>query len=109
MKWKIDYYNESVRKDILTLPKSLLARYFRMTDLMEEFGPHLGAPHTKAFGGGLYEIRLKSQDGIARVFFCLVVDHTITVLHSFIKKDQKTPLRELDVAKKRLKEVKNER
>lgn len=105
--WEITYYSDSIRKDIFSLPRSLLARYFRTTDLMEEFGPNLGDPHTKAFGNGLFEIRLKAQEGIARVFFCTVIQKKITILHSFVKKDQKTPLKELDIAKKRLKEIKN--
>lgn len=101
MTWKIIYYNNSVQKDILFLPKSLLARYFRTIDLIEEFGPNLGFPHTKAFGNGLFEIRLKAQEGIARVFFCAVINQKVLVLHSFVKKDQKTPIKELDIAKKR--------
>jgi len=44
---------------------------------------------------------------IARVFFCTVIGRRIMMLHSFIKKSQKTPLRELDVARKRMKEVKD--
>lgn len=84
-----------------------MARYFRTTELIEEFGPNLGSPHTKAFGKGLFEIRLKAQEGIARVFFCTIVHRKIIVLHSFVKKDQKTPQKELDIAKKRLKEIKN--
>jgi phage-related protein len=64
-------------------------------------------PHTSPFGGGLFELRLKSTEGIARVFFCTVVKQEIMMLHSFIKKTQKTPNRELNIAKLRIKELKN--
>ena len=37
---------------------------------MEVYGPDLGMPHTRAMGDGLFELRLKAAEGIARVFFC---------------------------------------
>jgi phage-related protein len=40
-------------------------------------GPNLGEPHTKAFGEGLFEMRLKDAEGIARVFFCTLVGKRI--------------------------------
>jgi phage-related protein len=67
---------------------------------------HLGAPHTKAFGDGLFELRLKGAEGIARVFYCTLVGQKIVMLHSFIKKTQKTPRSELAIALQRMKEVK---
>ena len=69
--------------------------------------PELGSPHTKAFGDGLFELRLKGAEGIARVFFCTLVAKRIVMLHSFIKKSDKTPLREREIAEARLKEVKD--
>ena len=74
---------------------------------MVAIGPNLGEPHTKAFGNGLFELRLKGAEGIARVFFCTQIGKRIVVLHSFIKKSDRTPRRELDVALTRLKEMKH--
>ncbi len=51
------------------------------------FGPNLGEPHTKAFGNGLFELRLKGADGTARVFFCTQVCQRIVMLHCFVKKN----------------------
>lgn len=90
----------------MTLPATLQARYIGLTNRMFEFGPHLGLPHTDAFGGGLFELRLKGAEGIARVFFCTMVEQEIVMLHSFIKKTQKTPEKELKLAKQRMKEIK---
>jgi len=90
----------------MTLPATLKARYIGLTNRMLEFGPHLGLPHTDAFGGGLFELRLKGAEGIARVFFCTMVEQEIVMLHSFIKKTQKTPEKELKLAKQRMKEIK---
>jgi len=88
------------------LPATLQARYIGLTDRMMEHGPHLGLPHTDAFGGGLFELRLKGIEGIARVFFCTMIGQEIVMLHSFIKKTQKTPDKELRIAKERMKELK---
>ena len=70
-------------------------------------GPNLGEPHTEAFGGGLFELRLKGAEGIARVFYCTLVGRRIVMLHGFVKKTQKTPPRERRIAEARLKEIKN--
>jgi|SRR6185312_15729328 len=105
--WKINYYNEAVFEKIETLPKKLLGKYGAITNRMIEHGPILGMPYVKAMKKGLYEIRLKSEEGIARVFFCIAVNSTIIILHSFIKKTQETPKKELDLAIYRMKEVKN--
>lgn len=73
---------------------------------MEEHGADLRLPHSRAMGEGLFELRCKGAEGIGRVFYCTMVGRQIVILHSFIKKTQETPDRELNTAHKRLKEVK---
>ena len=107
MDYSIEYYSDSVAEEIIALPDTLAARYVVLTRRVVAVGPNLGAPHTEAFGDGLFELRLKGQEGIARVFFCLLVRRRVLVLHSFLKKTQKTPRREIEIAHKRMKEVKN--
>ncbi|MDR0779799.1 MAG: type II toxin-antitoxin system RelE/ParE family toxin [Pseudomonadales bacterium] len=107
MLYSIHYYSAAVQADITKLPPTLRARYFNLTDRMEISGPNLGKPHTEAFGDGLFELRLKGAEGIARVFFCTLVGRRIVMLHSFVKKTDKTPLAERRIAETRLKEVKN--
>jgi phage-related protein len=58
-------------------------------------------------GGGLFELRLKAAEGIARVFYCTMVDKKIVILHQFIKKTDKTPSKEVEIARRRMKEIKN--
>ena len=108
MDFEIKYYSKSVQAQILELPDTLAARYVVLTRRMIAIGPNLGAPHTKAMGGGLFELRLKGAEGIARVFYCALIGKRIVMLHSFVKKSQRTPQQELDVAQSRLKEIKNE-
>ena len=63
-------------------------------------------PHTQAMKDGLFELRMKSKEGIGRVFYCTLVNKRIVMLHSFIKKTQKTPPNDLKLAISRMKEVK---
>ena len=107
MPYIITYYSEAVQETILRLPQTLLARYISLTDRMEVMGANLGEPHTKAFGDGLLELRLKGAEGIARVFYCTLVGQRIVMLHSFVKKSAKTPPRQRQIAEVRMREVKN--
>lgn len=107
MNYVITYYDVALQETIFTLPDGLRGRYIALTDRMEVYGANLGLPHTKAFGGGLFELRLKSAEGIARVFYCTLIEQRIVMLHSFVKKSQKTPLRELRIAEIRMKEIKD--
>jgi len=105
MNWKIEYFSSEVEKKILSLPNGLLARYLRLTDLMLEFGSNLGMPHTRSLGDGLIELRVKGKEGIARVFFCTIVERKIIMLHVFIKKTNKTPKKEMKIAINRMRKV----
>jgi phage-related protein len=101
--YRISYYSDGVQAEILSLPDTLAARYIVLTRRMVVLGQNLGAPHTKAFGDGLFELRLKGAEGIGRVFFCTLVGKRIIMLHSLIKKSDKPPLREREIAEARLK------
>ena len=90
----------------MELPDTLAARYIVLTRRMIALGPNIGEPHTKAFGEGLFELRLKGAEGIARVFFCTLAGKRIVMLHSFIKKSNRTPMREREIAETRMKEIK---
>jgi phage-related protein len=105
MRWKVTFYSEKVEAQTLGLPKGILATLLRILELIEEFGPSLGKPHTAPLGGGLFEIRAKGKEGIARAIFCTVQGQEVIVLHTFIKKTRKTPKKALDLAKTRMKEA----
>ncbi len=105
MSWRVTFYSAALQEELLQLPAGFVARFLRYAERMEMYGPDLGMPHTRAMGGGLFELRLKAKEGIARVFYCTLVGRRIVMLHQFIKKSEKTPRRELDVAHKRMKEM----
>lgn len=70
-----------------------------------EFGWPVGMPLSRSLGNELFEIRSNITDGkIARVLFA-VVGNKMVLLHSFVKKAQKTPKSDLELAKRRLKDI----
>ena len=105
MLWKVTFYSERVEKETLAFPAGVLADLLHILEMIEELGPNLGKPHTAPLGEGLFEIRAKGKEGIGRSLFAIVVDEEVVILHSFIKKTQKTPKKDLDKARKRLKEL----
>ncbi len=106
MKWKVTFYNEKVEEETLAFPPGILANFLRIVEMIEDAGSSLGKPYTASMGNGLFEIRSKGKEGIGRSLYCMVEGREIVILHSFVKKSQKTPGKELDIAKKRMKEIK---
>ncbi len=70
-----------------------------------QFGWPLGMPLVRKMEADLWEVRVRLKDRIARIFFTLEQD-IMVLLHGFIKKGQKTPKKELDLARKRLAQMK---
>ena len=83
----------------MAFPAGIQARYLHLTERLLTFGPDLGMPHSRAMGKGLFELRLKSKEGIGRVFYGLLQCQRIMMLHAFVKKSQKTPAKELRIAR----------
>lgn len=106
MNYTVSFYNSSVQKEIYGWPTGIYAKFLRIAEQIEISGPNLGLPYTRALGEGLFEIRAKGPEGIGRAFFCCVVNREVVILHGFIKKTQKTPLKEIQLARKRLKHIK---
>ena len=103
--WTIEYFNERVRNQIFGLPEDMLGDYLRLLELLEVHGADLRMPHSKALGDKLFELRPSGEEGAGRVFYCALKGKKIVMLHSFVKKTQQTPRKELCVARKRLREV----
>ena len=108
MKWTIEYYNQKVQSWVCEMPLGIRAAYARLANLLIEFGGELRLPHTRAMGNGLFELRPKGKEGVARVFYCMLIGKRIVMLHGFIKKSQETPRKDLEIPVRRMKEVKNE-
>ncbi len=106
MQWRVTFYSENVERETLSFPVGILAHLLHIFEMIEKWGPALGKPYAAPLGEGLFEIRAKGKEGIGRSLFCTVKGREVVILHSFIKKTQKTPKKNLDLAKKRMKEIK---
>lgn len=70
-----------------------------------EFGWPIGMPYCRSLGRGLWEVRSNISSGrIARTLFC-ITGGDMALLHGFVKKTQKTPLPEIELALRRKKEL----
>ena len=107
VKYTIEYFHSRVKAEIESWPDGILADYARLVELLMEFGPNLRMPHSRAMGGGLFELRPRGREGTGRAFYCFVVGQRVVVLHAFVKKTPETPERELRIARRRMKEVQN--
>ena len=110
MNWSITFYKGVAEEIEDNWPPGIQRKFVWTTRLITAHGPEeVGMPYVKALGKGLFELRIQGQEGIGRALFCLLSNKQVFILNVFIKKTQKTPLKELELATKRLKELKNVR
>src|SRR6266436_4599045 len=97
--FKTDAGNEPVREWLKSLPKP--ERHAIGEDLLTvQFAWPVGKPLVDFLGDGIWEVRSRMLNRIARTLF-MVAKGDIVVLHGFIKKQQRTPAQDLDLAKRR--------
>jgi len=96
-----------VENFIKSLETTTQDKFLYKKELLEQFGPSLRHPHTDSIGNGIFELRFKGPEGQARVLFFFFCKKQIILLHGFVKKTRKTPLREIKTAKKRMREYLN--
>ena len=97
--FQTDTGNEPVREWLRALPKED-CKTIGADILTVQYAWPAGKPLVDNLGNGIWEVRSRLDNRIARTLFA-VVSQEIVLLHGFIKKTQKTPDDELDLAKKR--------
>lgn len=108
VKWQVIYYvdeigNNPVKKFLDKLAKKQQGKILRIIQYIQEYGLQSVIPHIKKLTGTpFWEIRILGKDNI-RIIYVLPVSNQVLVLHGFIKKKQKTPLKELEIASSRYK------
>ncbi|XKM13090.1 type II toxin-antitoxin system RelE/ParE family toxin [Orbaceae bacterium ac157xtp] len=99
--------HDNAKDELLMLSEPMKGRMFVLIEKLKQFGPQLGMPHSKALGGGLFELRTQGKD-IARCIYVFQSGKRIFLLNTFVKKTQQTPAFALATARKRLEEMLND-
>jgi phage-related protein len=106
MAWTVEFFNEAARDEMDALPEDIRARFQRIVELIKSKGlSEMREPYVKHLEGKLWEMRMKGRDGIARSIYITASGQRIVILHSFMKKTQKTPKPALELARARAKEI----
>jgi phage-related protein len=106
MTWRVEILNETVAAEIAGLPDDMQARFLRLADRIVAAGlESLKEPHAKHLEGKLWELRLTGRDGIARALYVTAFGRRIVVVRAFVKKTQKTPRSEIELALRRAEEI----
>lgn len=102
--YDIEFYDkadgtEPAKDFILSLDTKMQAKVLRTVSLLREAGPSLREPYSKSLSDGIFEIRTKFGSDITRVLYFFVIGKKIILTNGFIKKTQKTPPAEIELAK----------
>ena len=106
MTWTVEFLNRAVLKEAEALVPNQRARLQRIIELLQVHGlGRVQEPHVKHLEGPLWEIRISGQGGIARAVYVTAIGKRVVIVRVFVKKTQKTPRREIELALKRAEEV----
>ena len=106
MVWIVETLNAAVDAEVDALPADMRAQLTRISLMIEEFGlEQMREPHVSHVRGPLWEIRMRGRDGISRALYVAVTPKRVVIVRVFVKKTQKTPNREIDLALTRALEV----
>jgi len=102
--WRVEILNDTVAAEIAALPADMQARFLRLSDRIIQAGlENLGEPQVKHLE--LWELRLTGRDGIARALYVTAIGRRVVVVRAFVKKSQRTPPAEIQLALRRAKEI----
>ncbi len=104
--WTIEALDQRVVKELAALPADMRAKLRHVAELVERFGlPHVGLPYVRHLEAEIWEFRLRGRDGIARALFVIITGRRAVIVRVFRKKTQKTPRREIALARQRAQEL----
>lgn len=107
LRWTVETLNDAVDAEIETLPSDMRARLSRLRSVIEQVGfGGLPRDSVKHLEGKLWELRITGRDGISRAIYVTATGQRVVIVRVFVKKSQKTPERELTLARQRAKEIK---
>jgi phage-related protein len=104
--WSFVFVNAEAQAELDALPLDIRARFERIVRLVQAFGlERVHEPYIRHIEGSIWEMRLRGRDGIARALYVTATGRRVVILRVFTKKTQKTPRREIDLARRRAEEV----
>jgi phage-related protein len=104
--WTVGFFSDAAIAEVRALPKDLQSKFERIVAMIEASGlEKIREPYVKHLDGKLWEMRLIGRDGIARSLYITASGRRVIVLRTFVKKTEKTPRREIEIALERAKEV----
>jgi phage-related protein len=99
MAWVVEFLNEDVEALFEAFPEDIQASFKRIVRLIQSSGlEQVHEPYVKHLQGRLWEMRLKGRAGIARAVYVTAVGRRVVVVHVFVKKTEKTPRHEIEIA-----------
>ena len=107
MPWTVDVLNQTVEREIEALPKDMQAKLLRIIGMIEQLGlEQMREPYVKYLEQSLWEMRMSGRDGISRAIYVTASGKRVVIVRAFVKKKQKTPRSEIELALKRTEDVK---
>jgi phage-related protein len=104
--WSVEFLDDRAKAEVDALPTDMRANFERIVGMIMAHGlERMREPYVKHLEARLWEMRLKGRDGIARSLYVTATGKRVVVVHSFVKKTQKTPRREIELALERAKDV----
>lgn len=107
MSWTVGFFSDAALAEVRALPQDMRTKFERIVNMIEAHGlERMREPYVKHVEGKLWEMRLIGSDGIARSLYVTAWGRRVVVLRTFVKKTQKAPRREIELALERAKDVK---
>lgn len=105
--WDIELYASKDGRELMaefldSLPVKHRAKALWEIELLAVHGPDLTMPYVKHIDSELWELRIKYASDISRIFYFIHIQGKIVLLHGFLKKTQKTPPKEIEIARNRI-------
>lgn len=98
--YKTEKGDKPAKDFILSQDKKMKAKIFGLVDILEQYGNQLREPYSKPLVDGIFELRVKVGSDISRVLYFFYYEGRIILTNGFVKKSQKTPPSEINLAKK---------
>lgn len=93
-----------VKEFVSNLDARARRKFYYAVELLETLGHLLLEPHSKYIGDHIFELRFQAEQGSMRVLYFFFVEQDVILTNAFLKKSNKTPKKEKNIAIERRKE-----